>query len=191
MARQLIRGPRGRSAPRVMAAAVMAVVLSAGTSLAAGTGRQADIADVRAATARFHDLDVALAEGYVLFYRCTEQPGVGTMGQHYANLDLVVGDPSIDPLRPEVLVYEPKENGDGYRLVAVEYVTIQELWAGANGSATPTVLGQELVLVGAGNRYGMPTFYQRHVWLWEPNPNGIFSDWNPNVSCRGDGDLGG
>ena len=152
---------------------------------------QADIAAVRAATARFHDLEVALAEGYIQFYRCTEQPGVGTMGQHYANLDLVVGDPSIDPFRPEVLVYEPKQNGEGFRLVAVEYVTIQELWAQANGDAIPSVLGQQLSAVEAGNRYGMPSFFQRHVWLWEPNPNGIFADWNPNVSCRGAGDQGG
>jgi hypothetical protein len=152
---------------------------------------QADIAAVRAATARFHDLDVALAEGYIQFYRCTEEPGIGTMGQHYANLDLVAGDPSIDPFRPEVLVYEPKQNGDGFRLVAVEYVTIQELWAQANGAAIPSVLGQQLSPVGAVNRYGMPAFFQRHVWLWEPNPNGIFADWNPNISCRGAGDQGG
>jgi hypothetical protein len=184
-------GPRGRVGPKLIAAAAMALVVASGASLAAGAAGQADIADVRAATARFHDLDVALSEGYILFYRCTEQPGVGTMGQHYANLDLVIGDPTIDPSKPEVLVYEPKQNGDGYRLVALEYVTIQELWAGANGAAVPTVLGQELSLVAAGNRYGMPTFYQRHVWLWEPNPDGIFADWNPNVSCRGDGDLGG
>jgi hypothetical protein len=161
---------------------------SSGVAVAAG---QAGIADVREATAKYHDLDAALADGYVLFYVCTEEPGVGTMGQHFANLDLVGGDPSIDPLRPEVLVYEPKRNGDGYRLVAVEYVTIQELWAGQNGGATPTVLGQDLSPVGATNRYGMPAFFQRHVWLWEPNPGGIFADWNPNVSCRGDGDQGG
>ena len=165
------------------------VLLPAFTGIAAAAG-QTDIADVRRATARFHDLDAALGEGYIQFYVCTEQPGVGTMGQHFANLALV-GDAAIDPLRPEVLVYEPKQNGDGYRLVAVEYVTIQELWHGAFGSTPPTVVGQDLSLTGAGNRYGMPPFYQRHIWLWEPNPDGMFADWNPNVSCRGNGDQGG
>lgn len=169
--------------------ASMVLLVPALTGVAAASG-QADIAAVRRATAQFHDLDAALGAGYILFYVCTEQPGIGTMGQHFANLELV-GDPAIDPLRPEVLVYEPKANGDGYRLVAVEYVTIQELWAGAFGDATPTVLDQELSLTGGGNRYGMPPFFQRHIWLWEPNPNGLFADWNPNVSCRGDGDLGG
>jgi hypothetical protein len=52
----------------------------------------------------------------------------------------------------------------------------------------PTVLGQRLRLVPAGNRYGLPDFYERHLWLWRNNPSGIFQDWNPKVSCRGTGD---
>ena len=23
-----------------------------------------------------------------------------------------------------------------------------------------------------------------HVWAWEPNPHGMFVDWNPKVSCE-------
>jgi hypothetical protein len=183
------RGEHARRAPRALATAIAALLLVTGAATTAAAG-QADIAAVRAATASFHDIDAALAAGYILFYRCTEEPGVGTMGQHFANLDLV-GDPAIDPLRPEVLVYEPKQNGDGYRLVAVEYVTIQELWAGQFGAVTPTVLGTALSAVGPTNRYGMPAFFQRHLWLFEPNPNGLFADWNPNVSCHGAGDQGG
>ncbi len=34
-----------------------------------------------------------------------------------------------------------------------------------------------------GNRYGLPAFYQLHVWLWKRNPNGLFNDWNPTVRC--------
>lgn len=181
---------RARERLRRLGSIAAGLLLVSTLSGVAAAGRHADLADVRRATARFHDLDEALGAGYSQFYRCTEQPGVGTMGQHYANIDLV-GDPAIDPLRPEVLVYEPKANGEGYRLVAVEYVTIQEAWAGAFGALTPTVLGQELSLTGAGNRYGMPPFFQRHVWLWDANPNGLFADWNPGVSCRGDGDGGG
>ena len=187
---QLHRQRAGARTRRSVVAIMASLVLLPALSGVAAGGGQADVADVRRATAAFHDLDAALAAGYIQFYVCTEQPGVGTMGQHYANLGLV-GDPAIDPLRPEVLVYEPKANGDGYRLVAVEYVTIQELWQGANGATTPAVLGQDLSLTGAGNRYGMPPFFQRHLWLWEPNPAGLFADWNPNVSCRGDGDEGG
>jgi hypothetical protein len=119
---------------------------------------------------------------------CTdnETPGVGAMGQHYVRGDLV-GDPAIDPLRPEALMYAPQPGG-GWRLVGLEYVVLQADWHAAFGAATPTVLGLPLKAVGAPNRYGLPPFYQRHVWLWRHNPAGSFEDWNPNVSCRGTGD---
>lgn len=160
----------------------------AGGGLATAAG-QADVAAVRQATVKYHDLDAALTDGYVLFYVCTEQPGVGTMGQHFVKLPLV-GDPAIDPLQPEVLVYAPKRNGE-YKLVALEYVTIAALWEEAFGSATPTVLGQDLEFRAAGNRYGLPDFYEKHVWLWQGNPRGLFEDWNPSITCLGEGDNGG
>ena len=99
----------------------------------------------------------------------------------------VVGDPAIDPLQPEALVYEPKANG-GYRLVAVEWVRI-----GPEVADPPTVLGVEMRHVPSGNRYGIEPdgFYQRHLWLYDRNPAGLFADWNPTVSCRGTGDGGG
>lgn len=140
------------------------------------------------ATARYHQLDRALADGYGTFYVCTdnETPGVGAMGQHYVNGDLV-GDPALDPLHPEVLVYEPMPDGRS-RLVALEYVVLQADWHAAFGDTTPSLFGQDLEAVGAGNRYGLPPFFELHVWLWKFNPSGLFSDWNPRVSCHGNGD---
>lgn len=152
----------------------------------AASGGQANLAAVRQATAAYHDVAAAEAAGYAPFYICTDQEGVGAMGQHYVNLGLVL-DPAIDPLKPEALVFEPLPDG-GLRLVAVEYVTFQDAWAEAFGSATPRVLGQDLKPVGAGNRYSLPPFYQRHVWLWSSNPLGMYDDWNSKVSCRGNGD---
>ena len=54
----------------------------------------------------------------------------------------------------------------------------------------PTVLGVEMRHVPSGNRYGIEPdgFYQRHLWLYDRNPAGLFADWNPTVSCRGTGD---
>jgi hypothetical protein len=174
----------------------LALLLAAGLAIAGGSvpaatasSSQAGVAELRQATARFHDLGAALDAGYGAFYVCTEQPGVGAMGQHFVN-PVLVGDPAIDPLRPEVLVYAPKPGG-GYRLVAVEYVTFEAAWSAAFGPALPTVFGQPFHLVGTPNRYGLPAFFERHVWVWEPNPAGLFEDWNPNVSCRGQGDGGG
>jgi hypothetical protein len=162
------------------------VVGGAGVATARG---QADAAAVRAVTDKYHDINAAIADGYVEFYTCTEQPGVGTMGQHFVKLPLV-GDPAIDPLQPEVLVYAPKRNG-GLKLVAVEYVTIAAAWQAAFGSTTPSVLGQDLLFRAAGNRYGLPDFYERHAWIWQGNPLGTYNDWNPDISCLGSGDNGG
>ena len=37
--------------------------------------------------------------------------------------------------------------------------------------------------VGEPNRYGLPAFYELHVWAWQENPNGTFTDFNPEVAC--------
>lgn len=176
--------PRGRVAS--LALALLLVPAFAGSAVAGG---QADVADVRQATLKYRDVNAAFADGYVLFYQCTEQPGVGTMGQHLVKPELV-GDPAINALEPEVLVYAPTRAG-GWKLVAVEYVTIEELWQAQFGTATPTVLGQDLLFRAAGNRYDLPNFYERHAWIWQGNPRGLFDDWNPSITCLGTGDNGG
>jgi hypothetical protein len=44
------------------------------------------------------------------------------------------------------------------------------------------------MLTSAENRYGLPSFYALHAWVWKDNPTGMFSMWNPGVSCfPGDG----
>jgi hypothetical protein len=149
-------------------------------------GHGADLARVRAATAEYHQLERALDDGYGPLHECTDhEGGLGAMGQHYVAGD-VVGDAVFDLSRPEVLVYEPMRNGRS-KLVAVEFVVFAEVWAGVS-DAPPTLFGRELALVEAPNRYGVPAFWQIHVWLWANNPSGIFSDWNPRVSCHGMGD---
>jgi len=158
--------------------ALLFIPTIAGAALGAG---KADIPAVREATLKYMDIDAAFGDGYAFFYTCTEQPGVGTMGQHLLNTQLL-GDDAVDPLRPEVLVYQPTRAG-GWRLVAVEYVTF---------AAGQTVLGQSMNTVPVGNRYGVPVeFYAKHAWIWQGNPNGIFADWNPSITCLGTGDNGG
>ena len=116
--------------------------------------------------------------GYVPLYICAEEPGVGTMGQHYVNFALV-GDPAIDPLRPEALVYEPRPDGS-FKLVALEWVRV-----GPEEATAPTVLGQDLLYREAPNRYGIePGFYERHYWLYKANPTGAFEDWIRRCPAR-------
>jgi hypothetical protein len=171
---RLVRSTRGAAA----ALALLFALTVTGSSLAAG---KSDIPAIRAATLQYKDINAAFADEYVLFYVCTEEPGVGTMGQHLLNPALL-DDSAIDPLQPEVLVYQPTRAG-GYRLVAVEYVTFQP---------GLTVLGQPMNTVPVGNRYGVPVeFYAKHAWIWQGNPAGLFADWNPSITCLGEGDNGG
>ena len=142
-----------RTKRRSTALLAVGLALSAalgGTAPTLAAAGKAQIPAVRAATNRYHDINAAFADGYVIFYQCTEQPGVGVMGQHLVKPSLV-GDANVDPLQPEVLVYEPTRNG-GWKLVAVEYVTLDT-------SSQPWVLGQKMNFRAQGNRYGLPDFY--------------------------------
>lgn len=166
------------------ALAVLALIITGTASVALG-GVSDRLDRAREATRQFRDLEVATTAGYGAFYVCTDEEGVGGMGQHYVNGTLV-GDPDLKVRKPEVLVYEPKAHG-GYRLVAVEYVVLQADWDALHAEP-PKLFGRTLTLVPEGNRYGLPAFYEIHVWLFKRNPLGMFSDWNPRVSCRGQGD---
>ena len=137
------------------------------------------VRDVRQATQRYQDVTVAMAEGYVSAHSCESGPNQGAMGVHYVN-DAFIADDVLDAKRPEVLVYEPREGQ--LRLVAVEFFVDAKQWDAT--SAGPPVLGGQLFnYAGAPNRLRLPAHYQLHVWAWKKNPNGIFSDWNPTVSC--------
>jgi hypothetical protein len=136
---------------------------------------------VRDATRRFRDVSVAVAEGYTEQFGCVSGSDYGAMGVHYVNFALV-GDPALDPTRPELLVYEPTENGK-LRLVAADYLVIKDAWDAAN-PAPPELLGQLFHLFESPNRFGLPAFYTLHVWAWKPNSNGAFVNWHPNVSCE-------
>jgi hypothetical protein len=165
----------------VLSLLAFTVVALAGIGSSPGeTGSAAKLVDtVRQATERFKSVDEAEAAGYGLFHGCVSGPEVGAMGIHMVNGDLV-GDGALDPTRPEALLYEFK-NGQ-MQLVGVEYVVIAEAWH-ANNEAPPVLMGQLLNYSGSPNRYGIPAFYELHVWAWNRNPNGTFADWNPRVSC--------
>jgi hypothetical protein len=143
------------------------------------------LAEVRASTAVYHNLDIAKARGYAILAdtagkTCIDQPGVGAMGVHYVNSDLV-GDPAISARLPEAVVYAPTANG-GLKLAAAEYVVIKSAWD-ANHSSPPSLFGHEFMVTDAPNRFGLPAFYSLHVWAWDHNPAGTFEMWNPDVVC--------
>jgi hypothetical protein len=137
------------------------------------------VRDVRQVTERYRDVSAATAAGYVSTRSCASGPNGGAMGVHYVN-EAYISDGALDVQRPEVLVYEP--DGGHLRLVAVEFLVDAEQWNAAN-TAPPVLGGQLFNYVGTPNRLRMPAYYELHVWAWNRNPSGIFSDWNPHVSC--------
>jgi hypothetical protein len=128
-------------------------------------------AKVREMNARFADVEVAKAEGYAPI-PCVSGTEGGAMGIHFVNGTLI-GDEAIEIGKPEAVMYEPKADGS-MELVAVEYLTTK-------GPAN--LDGHLFSFSGAPNRYGLPAFYELHVWAWRDNPTGTFADMNPNVSC--------
>lgn len=136
------------------------------------------IRKVRKATSKYRDINVALASGYAPGTPCVSGPNGGAMGVHLINGALLGKD--VDAATPEALIYEPLPDGR-MRLVGVEIITFASDWV----NEVPVLDGHLLHYVGAPNRYGIPAFYEIHVWAWRNNPDGAFADWNPRVSCAG------
>jgi hypothetical protein len=166
---------RGGPASRLAAGAVIVAALTGGAlahqggAMVAGSNPLAD--SVRDANVRFADVDVATKDGYAPI-PCVSGIDGGAMGIHYVNGDLI-NDEKIDIAHPEAVMYEPQPDGT-MELVAVEYITPKG----------PAELGGHLFsFTNAPNRYGLPAFYELHVWAWRANPTGAFADMNPDVSC--------
>ena len=130
------------------------------------------LATLRRATARYHNLDAALADGFVFLHGCEVRSDEGPVGTVYVNMQRLL-DGVIDPLLPDGLIYEPAKNGPP-TLVAVELAVPYALWSGAQ---PPTFLGATFQREDEFGVFGL------HVWLWRNNPNGMFDEVNPNVSC--------
>jgi hypothetical protein len=138
---------------------------------------------VRMATERFKDINVALAEGFVQGTPCVSGPDTGAMGVHFVLPARIAGG-VLRADQPEALIYEPLPGG-ALRLVGVEFIVLSSVWQAMHpAGGTPSLGGDLMNYVGAPNRYGLPPFYELHVWAWEHNPKGSFADWNTHVTCE-------
>ena len=146
------------------------LAMAAASAQAANSNPLAD--KVRTALDRFKDVNVAVKEGYSPI-PCASGVDGGAMGIHYVN-GAYLKDDAVDLNKPEAVMYEPMSDGK-LALIAVEYITTKG----------PASLENHLFsFTGTPNRYGLPAFYQLHVWAWKPNPAGAFADMNMNVSCE-------
>lgn len=130
------------------------------------------LAEVRSATARYHDVENAEEDGYA-----EASPFVPGMGYHYVNGSLLDGD--INPTTPEALVYvDNPQHEDKRRLVAVEYIIPDP-----DEDMTHSDLDNKFQGVDGETWHYEDELdsWTLHAWIWYPNPEGIFHGTNPRV----------
>jgi hypothetical protein len=164
----LLFGCAGRAPSRpTPATSANPIAAGADTEVAAAVDR------LRAATRPFRTLDSAVAVGYARDVSdCLVHEHHGAMGYHHVNRSYA--DATVDIERPEILLYERLPDGQ-YRLNGVEFVVPYRAWP--RDSIAPSVMGQRL------KREDNLKIWYLHVWAWTTNPDGLFADFNPVVSC--------
>ncbi len=140
----------------------------------------ATLAAVRTSLRPMRDSPAAAqAAGYLPSDVCVASPA-GGMGYHYVNPSLAMAAP--DPLHPSVLVYVTGKDGR-LTLGAAEWFQPDADQDLSTDDDRPTLFGRPFDGPMLGHEQGMPTHYDLHAWLFTPNRAGVFSPWNPAVSC--------
>jgi hypothetical protein len=157
----------------------------------------AQLADARLATAKYvNNLQLAKADGYQIITRM-----IPNMGYHFMNASVK----GFSVKKPPILVYEHR--GSSWQLGALE-------WVYTSKPDTPPFPGAKYGTFGAGCHYVDGTFVPAdtqascpatspqtgaafnfwhpllitlHVWLWYPNPTGLFASTNPLVAAFNNG----
>jgi hypothetical protein len=148
----------------------------------ANASEASQIAKLRRLVAPFHDFNAAVQAGWSApITPCftsadlPSQPGTGAMGFHWGNLAYIQDHGAVNLLQPELLLYEPEQNGK-LRFVGVEYIVpFTDI---PSTAAAPTLLGHEFSQVPEAGVWGL------HIWVGRHNSSGIFSPWNMKVSCQ-------
>ena len=164
---------RIRTATKLSLLLLALIALGSGVSSpAAGQGNfsstiLAELARARSATAKYHNIDKAEADGYVPLNFCESGEGC-----HWVNFSLL--DCEFDVTQPEILIYAPDKDGTPRHLVSVEYV--QPL----SCSATPPegFTGSEDVWRQDEEGFNL---WETSAWIWLNNPDGMFVQHNPRI----------
>ena len=190
-----------------LSAALVAGVAATSNAQPAAKANEPTLAEVRQASERFRDIKVAVAEGYIRdpMNLCEtaalmgRPAALGAMGVHYFRPDLlgITAPPSpringngihTDFLKPSILIYEPQADGS-MQLVAVENLVFAAAWRAAGHKEPPTFHGVKWDLMvddpktKVDEAHMFEPHFDRHVWIYRDNPNGMFAQFNPAVSC--------
>ena len=108
---------------------------------------------------------------------CVGGSDYGAMGLHFVKFPRC----SMADRRngPEIILYKAPQQ---LLLPGMDYLVLAI--SGAKHPEQPQLMGQLFHFFESPNRFGLPPFYTLHVWAWKENPNGAFTNWNPNVSCE-------
>lgn len=150
------------------------------------------LGQMRVATAKYAtNLKLAKHDGYGIITQA--MPG---MGFHYLNPNIA----GFDVREPQILVYEHTKSGA--QLGALEWVfpslptkpTLPHATYGyfpaachyKDGTFVPADAQSDCAAKspssGSDFNFWHPPLYTMHVWIWYPNPDGLFSSTNPLVN---------
>jgi hypothetical protein len=169
---------------------------AAADSMAAGSQQNAGLAHqlaaARVATAKYvTNLGLAKKDGYMII-----TPAMPGMGYHYLNPNIS----AFNIRKPQILVYEKTKSG--WQLGALEWVfpsmpqkpTLPHATYGffpaachyKDGTFTPADAQSKCAAKspssGSAFNFWHPPLYTMHVWIWYPNPDGLFSSTNRFVA---------
>ena len=193
---------------RLDRAAIACALAGTLTFPAAATETEDALAAMRAASERFQDVEVALAEGYIRdpANHCFGAdmmgmpPEWGVMGVHYFRPDLLgvtATEPRVDGNglhldfdNPSIVIYEPQADGS-LQLVAIENLVFIDAWKAAGNDAPPILLGRtwdhmadDPATPDLDEAHGFAPHYDQHVWLYRDNPAGPLEPFNANATCE-------
>ena len=166
-----------------------------------------DLDVIRAATEKYKDVSIALAEGFIPdpSGQCVSAAAEGLpaewggMGIHYLNpklLQITAGEPRVngnsthtDFTRPAILLYEPQKDGS-LVLMGIENLVWIEAWKAAGNADIPAFMDRKWDMMvddpatdGDEAHRFMP-HYDQHVWLYRENPTGILNPFSPAATCE-------
>ncbi|MGH9908943.1 MAG: hypothetical protein ACRD8U_25570 [Pyrinomonadaceae bacterium] len=142
-----------------------------------GAAANQELAAARRATAKYHDFQQALDDGYV------EAP-IGCIpgeGIHFRRPDEFPNpllDCDFDPANPEVLHYAPKPNGE-LQLVGVEYFVPKSAACGTLSEPPEGFSGD----ADEWESEIMNTVWALNAWIWQGVPDGVFAFRSDKISC--------
>lgn len=122
-------------------------------------------------TARYHNIEIAKRDNFVLLHDCETRLNDEPVGTVYVNMNRLT-DGVINPEVPDALIYEP--TAKGLTLVGVEFAIPFTQWTQPQ---PPQLLGTTFQ---REDEFGV---FALHAWVWRSNPNGLFAETNPRVTC--------